>query len=62
MHASVVVMETSSQEEEARVDDEDFQRVLEEALERQDRIVRTISDDELAITSVENSQVSHLFP
>lgn len=61
MHASVVVMETSSQEEEGQGEDEDFQRILEEALERQDRIIRTISDRELSIPSVENSQVIHLF-
>ena len=54
MHASVVVMESSSQEE-AQGEDEEFQRLFDEAMERQDRIIRTLSDNELTLPSVENS-------
>jgi len=56
MHASVVVMESSSQEE-AQGEDEEFQRLFDEAMERQDRIIRTLSDNEFTLPSVENSQV-----
>lgn len=55
MHASVVVMESSSQEEAPGEEDEEFQRLFDEALERQDRIIRTLSDNEFSIPSVENS-------
>ena len=57
MQASVVVMETSSQEE-AQGEDEEFQRLFDEAMERQDRIIRTLSDNEFTLPSAENSQVN----
>ena len=46
LQASVVILETNSCEEEEE-QDEDYARVYDEALERQDRMLRTISDEGL---------------